>query len=84
MKGARVVFTEPRVLKGVRAIDLVSVREEEPEVVEGFTQDEFEARKGVWVGGGLSKVCDEGFVRGPGEGGRLHGSGWVVETSWHC
>jgi hypothetical protein len=70
MKGARVVFAEPRVLEGVGAVDLVSIRKEEPEVAEGLVQDELEARKGILVSGGPSKVSDEGFVGSPGEGGR--------------
>jgi hypothetical protein len=36
MEGTQVVFAEPRVLEGVRAVDFVRVREEKPEVAEGF------------------------------------------------
>jgi hypothetical protein len=84
IKGAGVVLAEPRVLKVVGAVDLVCVRKEEPEVVEGLIWNEFEARKGVLVSGGPSKVSDKGFVRGPGKGGRSHGGGRVVEVGWHC
>jgi hypothetical protein len=38
---AGIVFAEPRVLEGVRAINFVCVGEEEPEVLEGFPGDEF-------------------------------------------
>jgi hypothetical protein len=72
MKGARVVLAEPRVLKGVQAIDFVSIREEEPEVAEGFVGDEFKARKGVLMGDGPSKVGDERFVGGLSREGRPH------------
>jgi hypothetical protein len=71
-------------LKLVGAVDLVCVRKEEPEVAEGLVRDKFELRKGVLVSGGSSKVSDKGFVRGPGEGGRPHGGGRVVEAGWHC
>jgi hypothetical protein len=59
MKGAQVVFAEPRVLEGVRAIDFVCVREEEPEVSEGFLGDKLELGNSVWVGDGASKVGDQ-------------------------
>jgi hypothetical protein len=72
VKGARVVLAEPRVLEGVGVVDLVCVREEEPKVAEGLMRDKFKARKGVLVSGGSPKVCNEGFVRGPGKGGRSH------------
>jgi hypothetical protein len=62
MEGARIVFTEPRMLKGVGAVDLMRVGEEEPEVTERFAWDELELGKGVLVGGWLPKVSDEGFV----------------------
>jgi hypothetical protein len=84
MKGTRVVLAEPRVLKGVRAIDFVSVGEKEPEVAERLVRDEFKARESVLVGDGLSKVSDEGFVRGLSEEGGPYWSGRVVEASWHC
>jgi hypothetical protein len=44
MEGTRVVLAEPRVLEGVGAVNLVSVREEEPEVAEGFARDKLKAR----------------------------------------
>jgi hypothetical protein len=47
MEGTRVVFTEPRVLEGVRVVDFVCVREEKPEVSEGFLGNELELRDGV-------------------------------------
>jgi hypothetical protein len=72
MEGTRVVLAKPRVFEGVGAVNLVNVREEEPEVAEGFVRDKFKARKGVLVSGGLPKVRNEGFVGGPGEGGRPH------------
>jgi hypothetical protein len=84
MKGARVILAEPRVLESVGAIDFVCVRKEEPEMAEGLVRDEFELRESVLVSGGSSKVGDEGFVGGLGEGGRPHRGGGVVETSWHC
>jgi hypothetical protein len=84
MKGARVVLAEPGVLEGVGAVNFVCVGEEEPKVTEGLVGDEFKVRKGVLVSDGLSKVSDEGFVRCPGEGGRLHRGGRVVEAGWHC
>jgi hypothetical protein len=84
MKGARVVLAEPGVLESVGAVDFMCVREEEPEVAEGLVGDEFKARKGILVSDGSSKVSDEGFVRGPGKGGRPHRGGRVVEAGWHC
>jgi hypothetical protein len=66
------------------AVDFMCVRKEEPEMAEGLIRDEFKLRGSVLVGGGSSKVSDEGFVGGPGEGGRPHGGGGVVETGWHC
>jgi hypothetical protein len=84
MKGAQVVFTEPRVLEGVRAVDFVCVREEEPEMAEGLIRDEFKLRKGVLVSGRLSEVGDEGSVGCHGEEGRPHGGSGVVEAGWHC
>jgi hypothetical protein len=74
MEWARVVFTEPRVLKGVRAIDFVRVREEEPEMPEGFSRDKFELGKGVWIGGGTSEVSHQGVDRCFSEVGRSYGS----------
>ena len=84
MKGARVVLAEPRVLESVGAIDFMCIRKEEPEMAEGLVRDEFKLGKSVLVGGGLSKVGDEGLVGGLGEGGRPHRGGGVVEMSWHC
>jgi hypothetical protein len=62
MKGARVVFTEPRVLEGVGVVDFVGVGEEEPKVTEGLVWDEFELGKSVLIGGWSSKVGNEGSV----------------------
>jgi hypothetical protein len=50
------------VLEGVGAVNLVHVREEEPEVSEGFVWDGFELGKGVLVGNRLPKVRDKGSV----------------------
>jgi hypothetical protein len=72
------------VLKGVGAVDFVCVRKEEPEIAERLVQDELKLGESVLVSGGSSKVSNEGFAEGPGEGGRLHGGGGVVEMSWHC
>jgi hypothetical protein len=83
IKGAQVVLAEPRVLEGVGAVDFVCVRKEEPEMAERLVRDEFKLRESVLVSGGSSKVSDEGFAGGPGEGWRPHGGGGVVETSWH-
>ena len=67
MKGARVVFTEPRVLEGVGVVDFVGVGEEEPKVSEGFLWNKLELGNGVWIGSGTSKVGDQwwdgGWVR---------------------
>jgi hypothetical protein len=84
IKGARVVLAEPRVLEGVRAVDFVCIREEEPKVAERFVGHKFKARKGVLVSSGSPKVSNEGFVGDLGRGGRPHRSGRVVEASWHC
>jgi hypothetical protein len=43
-------------LEGVQAVDLVSLREEEPEVVEGLFWDKLKLGKSVLVGGGSSEV----------------------------
>jgi hypothetical protein len=71
-------------LESVGAVDFVRVREEKPEVTEGFVRNEFKLGKGILVSGGPSKVSDEGFAGRFGERGRSHGSGWVVKTGWHC
>jgi hypothetical protein len=84
MEGTRIVFAEPRVLKGVRVIDLVHVREEEPEVMKGFVRNELELGKVVPVGDGLPKVSNEGLVGCLGREGRLYRSSGVVEAGWHC
>jgi hypothetical protein len=59
MKRTRVVFAEPRVLEGVRAVDFLCIREEEPKVPEGFSRDKLELGNGVWIGSGASKVGDQ-------------------------
>jgi hypothetical protein len=81
---AGVVFTEPGVLKGVRVVNLVRLREEEPEVPEGFPWNELELGKGIEVGSGASKVGHQGVVRCSGEVGRSYGGCGVVEAGWHC
>jgi hypothetical protein len=60
MEGTRIVFTEPRVLEGMRAVNFVRVREEEPEMTKGLIRDKFELGKGVLVGDRSSEVSNEG------------------------
>jgi hypothetical protein len=84
MEWAGVVLAKPGVLKGVRVVDLVCLREEKPEVAEGLSRDKLELGKGVGIGSGVSEVGHEGTVRCFGEVRRPYGSGGVVETSWHC
>ena len=84
MEWAGVVFTEPGVLKGVRVVNLVRLREEEPEVLKGFPRDELELGKGVGVGNRASEVGHQGVVSCSGEMGRSYRGCGVVETGWHC
>jgi hypothetical protein len=82
VKGAGIVFAEPRVFKGVGAVDFVHVGEEEPKVMERFIRDELELGKGVWVGSRASEVGDQWWS---GDWIRLPcWSSGVVETGWHC
>jgi hypothetical protein len=84
VKGARVVLTEPGVLKCVRAIDFMSVGEEEPEVAKGLVWDELKMGEGVWIGSWPREVGDEGSGGRSSVEGRPDRSGGVVEASWHC
>jgi hypothetical protein len=60
---ARVVFTGPGVLEGVRMVNLVCLGEVEPKVSEGLSRDELELGESVWVGSGASEVGHQGTVR---------------------
>ena len=44
---ARVVFTEPGMLEGMRVVNLVCLGEEEPKVIKGLSRDELELGKSV-------------------------------------
>ena len=81
---ARVVFTEPGMLEGMRAVNLVCLGEEEPKVMKGLSRDELELGKSVWIGSGVSEVGHQGVVRCFGEVGRSHRGSGVVEAGWHC
>ena len=61
---AGVIFAEPGVQKGVRAINLVCLGEEEPEMPERFPRDEFKLGRCVRIGSGASEVGQQGKVRG--------------------
>jgi hypothetical protein len=84
MEGTRVVLAEPGVLEGMRVVDLMCLREVEPEVAKGFPWDKLELGKGVLVSGRPSKVGNKGVNRCFDNGGRAHGGGGIVESSWHC
>jgi hypothetical protein len=47
VKGTRVVFAEPGMLKGVRAINFVRLGEVEPKVVKGFPGNELKLGESV-------------------------------------
>jgi hypothetical protein len=60
MKGAGVVPAEVRMLKGVGTVDFMCLRVEEPEMLEGFSRDEFELGQSIVVGSRSPKVGNKG------------------------
>ena len=63
IKWAKVVFAEPEVLEGMRAVNFVGLGEEEPEVVKGLPRDELKLEKSVLIGSRSSEVGNKGVDR---------------------
>jgi hypothetical protein len=56
VKWVGVILAKPGVLEGMRVVNFVCLREEEPEMAEGLPWDKLKLRKGVLVGGRSSEV----------------------------